>query len=218
MILEVGGKRGNMNKRVIAGTVAVPAIGIAVLAGCGSQGAHTAAEQSAHQVRSQPASPSPSSSATQATVPVVSIGHPAQFRVATADNGWKLSWMLNSVRTATTNPIPADEGGGYLDGPGEGNVFLILQMIVRNVGINTINDPVMLGNWQYASASGQVAGSLPWVTTYSNGVTGQDLNSSPVLASGQSAVGYVVTIVPAGKGVIQLIDPLNETPDVQINY
>ncbi len=91
-------------------------------------------------------------------------------------------------------------------------------MTVRNVGINTTNDSIMLGNWQYVSASGQVTGSLPWVTTYTNRVTGQDLNSNPVLASGQSAAGYVVTIVPAGNGVIQLIDPLNSTPDVQINY
>ncbi len=187
-----------------------------LLGACGSQ----TGKPTAHPVvsHSQSARPSPSGSATHTATPVVSIGHPAQFRVATADSGWELSWTLNSVRTATTDPIPADEGGGYLGGPGAGNVFLILQMTVRNVGINTTNDPVMLGNWQYVSSSGQVTGSLPWVTAYSNGVTGQDLNSNPVLASGQSAAGYVVTIVPAGKGVIQLIDPLNSTPDVQINY
>jgi hypothetical protein len=115
-------------------------------------------------------------------------------------------------------PHPGNEGGEYMDGPGAGMVFLILQMTVRNVGTNTTNDPVMLGNWQYVSASGQVTGSLPEVTTYTNRVTGKDLINNPVLASGQSAAGYVATIVPAGKGVIQLIDPLNNTPDVQINY
>jgi len=196
----------------------LPAVGAMFLLGaCGSQ---AGAKHAANPVvtNSQSAGPSLSSSSTHLTTPVVSIGHSAQFRVATADNGWELSWTLNSVRTATRNPIPADEGGGYLDGPGAGNVFLILEMTVKNVGTNTTNDPAMLGNWQYVSASGQVTSDLPWVTTYTNGVTGQDLNTNPVLASGQSASGYVVTIVPAGKGVIQLIDPLNSTPDVQINY
>lgn len=186
--------------------------GVSLLSACGTT--HSAASPS-RSVAS--AKPSVKASVTPKVIPVASIGHPAQFRVATADNGWELSWALNSVRTATTNPIPASEGGGYLGGPGAGDVFLILQMTVRNVGINTTNDPIMLGNWQYVSATGQVTGDLPWVTTYSNGVTGQDLNSNPVLASGQSASGYVVTVVPAVKGAIQLIDPLNSTPDVQIN-
>lgn len=198
--------------------VVLPAIAAMFLLGaCSSQ---TAAKPAVHPVvtHSQSARPSPSNSTTHNATPVVSIGHPAQFRVATADSGWELSWTLDNVRTATTNPIPADEGGGYLDGPGTGNVFLILQMTVRNVGINTTNDPVMLGNWQYVSTRGQITSDLPWVTTYSYRVTGQDLNTNPVLASGQSASGYVVTIVPAAKGVIQLIDPLNSTPDIQINY
>lgn len=123
-------------------TVLPVAAATLLLCACGSQ---TTAKPATNP---QSAGPSSSRSATHSPTPVVSIGHPAQFRVTTADNGWELSWTLNSVRTATKNPIPADEGGGYLDGPGAGNVFLILQMTVRNIGVNTTNDPIMLGNWQ----------------------------------------------------------------------
>jgi hypothetical protein len=194
-------------------TIAVAALAVAALAGCGSTAATTAAHQAARpSVTTAPARP-----AAASRVPVLTPGHSATFTIRPFAGGTATSvtWTMGRrVAKAADADKPGYESAGF-------------QVTIRNNGpAPTEGSPDYGSSLTWTGTDGRsddtLAQQAAAATASQFGLTGTDITLQGSLPPGGYVSGYLIWEIPVAPGYVTLLsgsaDGNSTYPVLRIDY
>lgn len=189
------------------------------LSGCGSSDHHTpaAASNAPKATTCDPADdsciPPDSPSSTPVAVPAAVIGQPLRYQAGGDQGAITQEITVLKVKTATVIAYPDQD---YTPRPHAGNIFLCLDIKLRNVG-TTPGDAFLGAQWFGLDGKTEEASTALMVGCDGLGMHDDDMTGQPDPQPGKYVRGTEIYQVPEEPGALEITDR-DGSPLLRVNY